>query len=68
MGSEKYNSNTTLVKVKYFTNYFFIFRTTNSNTTLVKVKFLEKHNIKNLQENSNTTLVKVKCVIIFGFS
>ena len=54
------NSNTTLVKVKYYQDVNSELELINSNTTLVKVKSIA--NRQNLKKplNSNTTLVKVK--------
>lgn len=51
------NSNTTLVKVKYYsTNVANLF--THSNTTLVKVKFISFVEMILGLEHSNTTLGK----------
>ncbi len=36
---KQWHSNTTLVKVKFYTFYDVITKASNSNTTLVKVKF-----------------------------
>ena len=55
-----YNSNTTLVKVKFFCIVIKIIRKTYSNTTLVKVKLEYRHAEDLTIANSNTTLVKVK--------
>ena len=57
------NSNTTLVKVKWYIYFssktFYI----NSNTTLVKVKFYLYKELLLSQSHSNTTLVKVKSLL-----
>ena len=54
------DSNTTLVKVKYFDKYKINFPEDNSNTTLVKVKLLVFYALYCGLHYSNTTLVKVK--------
>ena len=54
------DSNTTLVKVKWYNKNISIFVFRNSNTTLVKVKYIKKIGIMLNTYNSNTTLVKVK--------
>ena len=55
-----FNSNTTLVKVKYLWDLLNLLCLVYSNTTLVKVKFRVKKPAEGSQNNSNTTLVKVK--------
>ena len=56
------NSNTTLVKVKYFSQKKNRSKIKYSNTTLVKVKYgLKRKGV--ILINSNTTLVKVKFYI-----
>ena len=59
--AKKVNSNTTLVKVKFYTGLTLQKQQENSNTTLVKVKCKKSMFMKTLESNSNTTLVKVKC-------
>ena len=55
-----YNSNTTLVKVKFIVSGFMLQHGYNSNTTLVKVKSYRPFMPAKPAQNSNTTLVKVK--------
>ena len=57
---EIYNSNTTLVKVKFACGKSKGDIHYDSNTTLVKVKFGVPINDSSGRCNSNTTLVKVK--------
>ena len=54
------HSNTTLVKVKFYTLDNVIVKWSDSNTTLVKVKFSKVCPTSLLGSDSNTTLVKVK--------
>ena len=63
--SSLYDSNTTLVKVKYCVDNMSWYFIPNSNTTLVKVKFGQISQNYGTSTNSNTTLVKVKCVVSF---
>ena len=55
-----YNSNTTLVKVKFYIILLLVVAKRNSNTTLVKVKYIQSTLHLVGTRNSNTTLVKVK--------
>ena len=55
-----FNSNTTLVKVKYLMKARRLKTLSNSNTTLVKVKLYPNAPPISLPLHSNTTLVKVK--------
>ena len=55
-----YYSNTTLVKVKWFTFLFTSQYMYYSNTTLVKVKYITTITTYCSSPYSNTTLVKVK--------
>ena len=59
----KFNSNTTLVKVKLKIFLMLLKWYGNSNTTLVKVKYLVPSLNKFIYTNSNTTLVKVKSFV-----
>ena len=54
------NSNTTLVKVKWYQEFYAKHNRANSNTTLVKVKFSMTGAVAIFYFDSNTTLVKVK--------
>ena len=58
------NSNTTFVKVKFFTKRNYINNLTYSNTTFVKVKLLLMLPLPMALKNSNTTFVKVKYNLI----
>ena len=62
MAYEKYNSNTTLVKVKLERLLLERLQIQNSNTTLVKVKSYICISSHVFKCNSNTTLVKVKFI------
>ena len=62
------NSNTTLVKVKSYSNTrLSVYEYAYSNTTLVKVKLNNQIQVIFLQKNSNTTLVKVKWFYIWAW-